>query len=71
MINYMNKEFFDLCLDNQKIEFMQRSIFAVNHDLNYDFFWKGKIHTSNIGFRQLAKDFVPHIRVKNVNILSF
>ena len=51
MINYMKKEVFNLCLDNQKIEFIQHSNFAVNHDLNYDFFWKDKIHISNIGLR--------------------
>ena len=37
---------------------------------NYDFFWKDKIHTSNVDLRQLAKDFISHVRLKNFNILS-
>ena len=55
MINYVNNEVFNLCLDNLKMEFIWRINSAVNHDLNYDFFWKDKIHTSNIGLRQLPK----------------
>ena len=47
MINYVNSEVFNLCIDNQKIEFIQHSNFAVNYHLNYDFFQKGKIYTSN------------------------
>ena len=70
MINYMNNEVSNLCLDNQKTEFIQHSNFAVNHDLNYDFFGKNKTHTSNIGLRQLVHDFISHVRVKNFNILS-
>ena len=64
MINYVNNEVFNLCLDNQKIEFIQHRNFVVNHDLNYDFFWKDKIHTSNIGLRQLAKGFISQVRLK-------
>ena len=33
MIDYVNNEVFNLCLDNQKMEFIQHSNFAVNHDL--------------------------------------
>ena len=32
--NYVNNEVFKLCLDNQKMEFIQHSNFTVNHDLN-------------------------------------
>ena len=53
-----------------KMEFIQCSSFAVNHGLNYDFFLKDKIHASNIGLRQLSKDFISHVRLKNVSILS-
>ena len=57
MINYGNNEVFNFCLDNQKMKFIQYSNFAVNHNLNYDYFWKDKIHkthTSNISLRQLT-----------------
>ena len=56
MINYGNNEVFNFCLGNQKMEFIQHSNFAVNHNLNYDF-WKDKIHkthTSNISSWQLT-----------------
>ena len=52
------------------MEFIQRSKFAINHDLNYNFVWKDKIHTSNIGLRQLAIDFNLQARVKHFNILK-
>ena len=71
MINYVNNEVFNLCLENQKMEFKQDSNFALNHDLNYNFFWKHQIHTNNIGLRQLDKYFISHVRVKKINILSF
>ena len=29
---------------------LKHSNFAINHDLNYDFFCEDKIHTSKIGF---------------------
>ena len=48
------------------MEFIQQSNFAVNHDLNYDFFWKDKIYTSNISLRQLTKGFISHVRLKNI-----
>ena len=57
MINYGNNEVFNFCLDNQKMKFIQYSNFAVNHNLNYDYFWKNKIHkthASNISLRQLT-----------------
>ena len=46
------------------MEFIQHSSLAVNHDLNYDFFWKDKIHTSNISLRQLAKKALIHTHKK-------
>ena len=70
MINYVNNKVFNLCLDNQKMEFIQHSKFAINHDLNYNFVWKDKIHTSNIGWRQLVIDFNLQARVKHFNILK-
>ena len=38
MLSFVNSEAFNLCLDNQKIEFIQHGNFAVNYDLNCDFF---------------------------------
>ena len=66
----MNNKAFNLCLDNQKMEFIQHSKFAINHDLNYNFVWKEKIRTNNIGLRQLAIDFNLQARVKHFNILN-
>lgn len=63
LINYVNNEFSNLCLDNQKIGFIGYSNFAVNH---HGFFWKDKIQTSNIGLRQLAIDFISHGRLKKL-----
>ena len=71
MINYVNNEVFSLCIDNQKIEFIQHSNFEANCYLNYDIFRKGKVYTSNIGLRQLAKDFISHLRLIKFNVLSF
>ena len=70
MINYVNNKVFNLCLDNPKMEIIYHSNFVANHELNYDLFWKDKIHPSYIGFRQLAKDFISHVSLKNCNILS-
>ena len=42
MINYVNNKLFNLCLANQKMEFIQHNNFSINHYLNYDFFWKTK-----------------------------
>ena len=42
MTNYVNNEVFNLCLDNQKMEIYTTHNFAINHYLNYDFFWKDK-----------------------------
>ena len=70
MINYVNNKVFNLRLDNQKMEIIYHSNFVANHELNYDLFWKDKIHPSYIGFRQLAKDFISHVSLKNCNILS-
>ena len=52
------------------MEFIQHSKFAINHDLNYNFVWKEKIHTNNIGLRQLAIDFNLQARVKHFDILN-
>lgn len=52
--NYVNNEFFNLRLGNQKVKLIQLGNSAVNHDLNYEFLRKDKIHTRNNGLRQLA-----------------
>ena len=70
MINYVNNKVFNLRLDNQKMEIIYHSNFVANHELNCDLFWKDKIHPSYIGFRQLDKDFISHVSLKNFNILS-
>ena len=72
LINYVNNEFLNLCLDNQKIGFIRHSNFAVNH---HDFFWRDKIQTSNIGLRQHRFATTSHRlyftrKAKKTNILS-
>lgn len=52
--NYVNNEFFKLCFGNQKVKLIQLGNSAVNHDLNYEFLRKDKIHARNNGLRQLA-----------------
>ena len=52
--NYVNNELFNLRLGNQKVKLIQLGNSAVNHDLNYEFLRKDKIHTRNNGLRQLA-----------------
>ena len=71
MINNVNNEVFNLCLDNQKMEFIQLITLQSTMILITTSFGKTKMRASNIGLRQLARDFISHVRVKKINILSF
>ena len=62
MINHVNSEIFELCSYYHQLRFIQHKNFAVNHEMNKELFWEDMIHTSNNGLRQLARDFIKHIR---------
>ena len=62
IIDRVNIAIFFMSLKNPKIHFIKHKKFAINNELNYQFFWKDKLHTSDQGLRQLAKDFIDSIR---------
>ena len=62
MINQVNSEIFELRSYYHQLRFIQHKNFAVNHEMNKELFWEDMIHTSNNGLRQLARDFIKHIR---------
>ena len=64
MTNHVNSEIFKLRSYYHELGFIQYQDFAENHKMNKEFFWKDMIHTSNNGLRQLARDFIKHVRLR-------
>ena len=64
MINHVNIEKFELRSHYHQLRFIQHEGFAKNLEMNKDLFRKDMIHTSNNGLRQLARDFIKHIRFR-------
>ena len=62
MINHVNSEIFELCSYYHQLRFIQHQGFAKNHEMSKELFWKDIIHTSKNGLRQLARDFIKHIK---------
>ena len=74
MINHVISEIFELCCYYHQLCFIQHQDFAVNHEMSKELFWKDMIHTSNNGLRQLARDFIKHVRFRKLSknfILAF
>ena len=61
-INHVNCEIFELCSYYHELRFIQCQEFAKNHERNKELFWQDMIHMSNNGLRQLARDFIKHVR---------
>ena len=64
MINHVNSEIFELCSYYHQLRFIQHQDLGANHEMNNKLFWKDMIHTSNNGLRQLARDFIKHVRFR-------
>ena len=64
MINQVNSEIFELCSYYHQLRFIQHQDSGANHEMNNKLFWKDMIHTSNNGLRQLARDFIKHVRFR-------
>ena len=67
MINHVISEIFELYSYYHQLRFIQHQDFAVNHEISKELFWKDMIHTSNNGLRQLARDFIKHVRFRKLS----
>ena len=64
MINQVNSEILKLCSYYHQLRFIKHQDFAKNHKMNKELLWKDMIHTSNNSLRQLARNFIKHVRFR-------